>query len=114
VTARREWASHHCVPRGNGPIHLLGLSMMNLDSCAFYRHDGRDPLPTDLVVTPPFKTLTGEAPGTRSFTEPDIEINPTIIIYKLKTRFKQIRVATPSHRSRSCNLVASYSRTENH
>jgi hypothetical protein len=22
--ARREWASHCCMPRGNGPVHLLG------------------------------------------------------------------------------------------
>jgi hypothetical protein len=27
-------------------------------ACFFYRHGGRGPLPTDLVVTPPFKALT--------------------------------------------------------
>jgi hypothetical protein len=70
ATARKEWASHHCVPQGNGPVRLLGLSTMNLGSRASYRHGGRDPLPTDLVVTPPFKALTGEASGTRSPTEP--------------------------------------------
>jgi hypothetical protein len=43
----------------------LLLSPVNLGSRASYRHDGRDPLPTDPVVTPPFKT-----PGTRSLTEP--------------------------------------------
>jgi hypothetical protein len=53
-----EWASHRCVPRGNGPVLLFGLSPVNLGSCASYRHGGRGPLPTDLVVTPPFKALT--------------------------------------------------------
>jgi hypothetical protein len=48
----------------------LGLSTMNLDSRASYRHGGRGPLPTVLVVTPPFKALMGEAPVTRSPTEP--------------------------------------------
>jgi hypothetical protein len=48
----------------------LGLSTMNLGSRASYEHGGRGPLPTDLMVTPPFKALTGEAPGTRSPTEP--------------------------------------------
>jgi hypothetical protein len=43
---------------------------MNLDSRASYRHGGRGPLPTDPVIKPPFKTLTGEAPGTRCLTEP--------------------------------------------
>jgi hypothetical protein len=47
----------------------LELSTMNLGSCASYRHGGRDPLPTDLVVTPPFKTLTGEVSGTQSPTK---------------------------------------------
>jgi hypothetical protein len=47
----------------------LRLSPVNLGSRASYRHDGRDPLPTDLVVMPPFKALTGEASGTRSPTE---------------------------------------------
>jgi hypothetical protein len=47
----------------------LGLSTVNLGSRASYRHDGRGPLPTNLVLTPPFKALTGEAPGTRSPTE---------------------------------------------
>jgi hypothetical protein len=32
---------------------------VNLDSRISYRHGGRDPLPTDLVVTPPIKTLEG-------------------------------------------------------
>jgi hypothetical protein len=43
---------------------------VNLGSRASYRHGGRDPLPTDLVVTPLFKALTGKAPETRSPTEP--------------------------------------------
>jgi hypothetical protein len=46
------------------------LSMVKLGSRASYRYGGRGPLPTDLVVTPPFKALTGKAPGTRSPTEP--------------------------------------------
>jgi hypothetical protein len=70
VAALKEWASHRCMPQGNGPVRLLGLSAVNLGSRASYRHGGRDPLPTDLVVTPPFEALTGEAPGTRSPTEP--------------------------------------------
>jgi hypothetical protein len=24
ATARSKWGSHHCVPRENGPVHLLG------------------------------------------------------------------------------------------
>jgi hypothetical protein len=48
----------------------LRVSPVNLGSRASYKHGGRDPLPTDPVVTPPFKTLTGEASGTRSPTEP--------------------------------------------
>jgi hypothetical protein len=49
----------------------LRLSTVNLGSRAFfYRHDVRGPLTTDLVVTPPFKALTGKAPGTRSPTKP--------------------------------------------
>jgi hypothetical protein len=43
---------------------------VNLNSCSSYRHGGRGPLPTDLVVTPPIKALTGEAPGTQSPIEP--------------------------------------------
>jgi hypothetical protein len=69
VAALKEWASHQYVPQGNGPIRLLGLSMVNLGLRASYRHGGRGPLPTDLVVTPPFMALTGEASGTRSPTE---------------------------------------------
>jgi hypothetical protein len=57
-------------PRGNGPVRLLGFSPVNLGSRASYRHDGRGPLSTDPVVTPPFKALTGEAPETRSLIEP--------------------------------------------
>jgi hypothetical protein len=48
----------------------LRLSPVNLGSRASYRHGGRGALPTDPVVTPSFKALTGEAPGTRSLTEP--------------------------------------------
>jgi hypothetical protein len=55
----------------------LRLSTVNLCSRASYRHGGRDPLPTDLVVTPLLKTLTEETSETRSPTDPDIEINPT-------------------------------------
>jgi hypothetical protein len=51
-------------------VSLLGLIPVNLGSRASYRHDGRGPLPTNPVVTPPFKALTGEAPGTRSPIEP--------------------------------------------
>jgi hypothetical protein len=36
----------------------LRLSPMNLGSRAFYRHGDMGLLPTDLVVTLPFKTLT--------------------------------------------------------
>jgi hypothetical protein len=70
VTARREWASHRCVPQGKQSRSSLRLSSMNLGSRASYRHDGRGSLPTDPVVTPPFKALTGETPRTRSLTEP--------------------------------------------
>jgi hypothetical protein len=58
------------VPRGNEPVRLLGFSPVNLGSRASYSHGGRGSLPTDPVVTPPFKALTGEVPGTRSLTEP--------------------------------------------
>jgi hypothetical protein len=51
-----EWASHRCVPRKNGPILLFRSNSVNLGSRDSYRHGG--PLPTDLVVTPPFKALT--------------------------------------------------------
>jgi hypothetical protein len=68
--AIKEWASHRCMPQGNGPVHLLGLSTVNLDSRASYRHGGRGPLPMDLVVMTLFKALTGEAPETQSPTEP--------------------------------------------
>jgi hypothetical protein len=50
---------------------------MNFGSRASYRHGGRGPLSTDLVVTPPFKALTREAPGLDLPLNPDIEINPT-------------------------------------
>jgi hypothetical protein len=72
TTERREWASHRCVPRGNDLVRLLGFSSVNLGSYASYRHDGRGPLSTDPVVTSLFKVLTGEAPGTRSLTEPPV------------------------------------------
>jgi hypothetical protein len=42
----------------------LRVKPVNLGSRASYRHGGRGPLPMDPVVTPPFKALTGEAPGT--------------------------------------------------
>jgi hypothetical protein len=35
----------------------LRLSTVNLNLRASYRHGGKDSLPTDSVVTPPFKTL---------------------------------------------------------
>jgi hypothetical protein len=57
--ARKEWASHRCVAQGIGPVILLGLSLVNLGSRASYRHGGRGPLPTDLVVTPLIKVLRG-------------------------------------------------------
>jgi hypothetical protein len=68
--ARREWTSHRCMPQGIRLVSLLVFSSVNLGSRAFYRHGDRGPLPTDLVVTPPIKALRGEAPGTRSPTEP--------------------------------------------
>jgi hypothetical protein len=55
---------------GKRSCSSLRLSTVNLGSRASYRHDDRGPLLTDLVVTPPFKTLTGEASGTRSPIEP--------------------------------------------
>jgi hypothetical protein len=70
VTAQMEWASHRCVPWGKRSHSSLRLSSVNLDSRVSYRHGGRGPLPTDPVITPPFKALTGEAPRTRSLTEP--------------------------------------------
>jgi hypothetical protein len=36
----------------------FGSIPVNLGSRASYRHDGRGPLSTDLVVMPPFKALT--------------------------------------------------------
>jgi hypothetical protein len=59
VAARKEWASHRCVPQGIRPVSLLGLSPVNLSSCASYRHDGRGSLPMDLVVTPLIKAIRG-------------------------------------------------------
>jgi hypothetical protein len=43
---------------------------MNFGSRASYRYGGRGPLPTDPVVTPMFKALTGDVPETRSLIEP--------------------------------------------
>jgi hypothetical protein len=53
-----EWASHRCVPQGNGPVLLFRSSPVNLGLRASYMHDGRGPLSTDLVATPLFKVLT--------------------------------------------------------
>jgi hypothetical protein len=65
------------VPQGIRPVILLGLSPVNLDSRISYRHGGRDPLPTDLVVTPPIKTLEGFDRDLVSNQKISIEINPT-------------------------------------
>jgi hypothetical protein len=59
VMVRKERTFHRYVPQGIGSVSLLGLSPVNLGSRASYRHDGRDPLPTDLVVTPSIKALRG-------------------------------------------------------
>jgi hypothetical protein len=60
MTARKEWTFHHCVPQGIGPVSLLGLkTTVNLGSRASYRHGDKGPLPTDLVVMSPIKTLRG-------------------------------------------------------
>jgi hypothetical protein len=76
---RQWWGSGDCAKgvsfpplraSGKRSRSSLRLSPVNLGSCASYRHSGRGPLPTDPVVTPPFKALTGEASGTRSLTEP--------------------------------------------
>jgi hypothetical protein len=71
VAARKEWASHHCVPQGIRPesVRVLAQST-NLSSRASYRHGGRGPLPTKCREMPPIKTLMGETSGTRSPTEP--------------------------------------------
>jgi hypothetical protein len=53
-----EWASHRCVPRGNGLVLLFRSSPVNLSLRASYRHDSRGPLPTDLMITPLFKAIT--------------------------------------------------------
>jgi hypothetical protein len=55
----------------------LGLSQVNLGSRGSYKHGGRGPQSTDLVVTPSFKALTGEAPGLSLPPNSGIEINPT-------------------------------------
>jgi hypothetical protein len=78
---RQWWGSGDCV-KGVGfpPLHASGkrshsslrLSAMNLGSRASYRHDDRGPLPTDLMATLPFKTLTGEASGTH-WDQPNID-----------------------------------------
>jgi hypothetical protein len=57
--AQKEWTFHRCVPQGIGPVSLLELSSVNLGLRAFYRHGGRGPLLTDLVVTPPINALRG-------------------------------------------------------
>jgi hypothetical protein len=46
ATVQKEWTSHRCVPQKIGPVSLLVLSPVNLDSRASYRHDDRGPLPT--------------------------------------------------------------------
>jgi hypothetical protein len=67
---------------------------MNLGSRASYRHSGRSPLPTDLVVTSPIKALRGVDGDLVSKRKLGIEINPTFsplglnrprLILKLKT-----------------------------
>jgi hypothetical protein len=76
---RQRWGSGDCVKGVSfSPLRAsekrfrssLLLNPVNLGSRASYSHDGRGPLPTDPVVTPPFKILTGEASGTQSLTEP--------------------------------------------
>jgi hypothetical protein len=56
-----EWASHRCMPRGNGLVLLFWASSVNLSSHASYRHDDRGPLPTDLVVTERIFLVNGGA-----------------------------------------------------
>jgi hypothetical protein len=51
--------------------------MVNLGSRAFYRHDGRSPLPTKCRKTPLIKALIGKASGLDLQPNLDIEINPT-------------------------------------
>jgi hypothetical protein len=49
---------------------------MNLGSHASYSHDGRDQLPTDLVVTHPIKTLRGVWQRLDLKPKIGIEMNP--------------------------------------
>jgi hypothetical protein len=79
ATAWREWTSHRCMPQGIEPLSLLEFNPVNLGSRASYRHSGRGPLPTKHRGTPPIKALTGEAPGTRSPTEPRHWDQPNIL-----------------------------------
>jgi hypothetical protein len=77
----RQW----CFPplRAFGKSDPLTLRVLaqqaNLGSRASYRHSGRGPLPTKRRETPPIKALTGEAPGTRSPTEPRHGDQPNIL-----------------------------------
>jgi hypothetical protein len=81
---------------GNRIREFLRLSPMNLGSRASYRHSGRSPLPTDLVLTSPIKALRGVDGDLVSKRKLGIEINPTFspppldlnrprLILKLKT-----------------------------
>jgi hypothetical protein len=65
------------VPQKIGHVSLLVFGTVNLDLRASYRHDGRGQLPTDLVVTPPIKALTGETSRLGLPLNPGIKINPT-------------------------------------
>jgi hypothetical protein len=59
AAAEGSGAFHRYVPSGIGPVFTIRLSTVNLDSRASYMHGSRGPLPTDLVVTPPIKALSG-------------------------------------------------------
>jgi hypothetical protein len=56
--ASRSWVA--AVTQGRSDLFtFLGLSPMNFGSRAYYRHDGRGSLPTDLVMMLLIKTLIG-------------------------------------------------------
>jgi hypothetical protein len=58
VAAARQWGFPMLYAFRNQSHFLIGQPM-NLGSRAYYMHDSRSPLPTDLVATPLIKALGG-------------------------------------------------------
>jgi hypothetical protein len=76
VAAARQWG-FLTIRAFRNRSHFLFGQPVNLGSWAFYRHGGRGPLSTDLVVMPPIKALSGRWWGFGLQPIPVVEINLT-------------------------------------